>query len=216
MALPMVHLAVAYKWANNNGNNKAVFYSPEFYLGAISPDAIHSRPNINRDDKSKTHFYINSRRFDFNAGMVSANEFLLQHSYDAFGIGYVVHAVTDYFWIRYFSENFPELFDENGKTIPELYYNDTDQVDYMLYAKLPYRQFMFDMMEKSVSPDLDGLLTKEEIEAWKQRTLHWFENECPSSEPIRILTYEKVCYFIDFAPAKVDEALKINENIIYQ
>ena len=209
MAFPMVHLAVAYKWAENY--NKAVFNSPEFYLGAISPDAIHSRPDVDRDDKRKTHLQVNSRDGDFRY----IPEFILKHS-NPFGIGYVVHLITDYHWIHYYLNNFPGLFDENGKTIPALYYNDTDQVDYMLYDKLPYRQFMFDMMEKAVSPDLDDLLTSGEIESWKQRTLHWFENDCPHSDPIRNLTYEKVCYFINIAPAMVKEALKINENIIYQ
>ena len=209
MALPMVHLAAAYKWSEIY--NKAVFNSPEFYLGAISPDAIHSRPNADKDDKRKTHLHVNSRNGDFRY----IPEFMSKHS-DPFGIGYTVHLLTDYYWIQYYLNNFPGLFDENGHTISSLYYNDTDQVDNMLYAKLPYKQFMFDMMEKAVSPDLDDLLTGEEIEAWKQRTLHWFENDCPHTDPIKHLTYDKICYFINIAPAMLDEALKSNENIIYQ
>ena len=207
MALPMVHLAVAYKWAAN----KAVSNYPEYYLGAISPDAIHSRPDVTREDKSKTHLRINSRNGEFQKTF----EFMNNHT-DPFSIGYVIHLLTDYFWIRYYVENFPGLFDENGKTIPAIYYNDTDQADYLLYEKLPYREYMWDMLKRSVSPDVDNLLIAEEIEAWKQRTLHWFEKECPHTDPILHLTYDKVCHFIDIAPAMINEALKINENIIYQ
>ena len=209
MALPMVHLATAYEWSKKY--NKAVFNSPEFYLGAISPDAIHSRPNADKDDKRKTHFYTNNKTGDVQ----NTVDFIKNHK-DPFSVGYAIHVLTDSIWVRYYVDNFPGLFDENGKTIPSLYYNDTDQVDYMLYEKLPYRQFMFDMMEKSTSPNLDDLLTSEEIEAWKQRTLHWFENDCPHTDPIKHLTYEKICYFINIAPAMLEEALKSNENIIYQ
>ena len=40
MALTMVHLLVADRWA---AEHPAYMDSPEYYLGAVSPDAIHIR-----------------------------------------------------------------------------------------------------------------------------------------------------------------------------
>lgn len=209
MALPIVHLAVAYNWA---ADKKHLFTNPEYYLGVISPDAIHTRPDSNRDDKSRTHLGINRRVI---SSLNPVYELLAVHN-DPFHIGYVIHIITDWIWANYYTTVCSDVLDENGKTIPSRYYNDTAQVDYMLYNVLPYREFMFDMLEQSVSPDLDDLLTSEEIEAWKQRTLHWFENECQWKNPILYVTYEKVCNFIDTASAKINEAFNYNENIIYQ
>lgn len=47
MPLPMVHLLTARRWAQNR---PALRDCPEFYLGVIAPDAIHTRPGVNRDD----------------------------------------------------------------------------------------------------------------------------------------------------------------------
>ena len=57
MSLPMVHLAVAYNWRSDDKNFK-LHDDPDFYLGAISPDAIHARRDSTRDDKHKTHLDV--------------------------------------------------------------------------------------------------------------------------------------------------------------
>jgi len=52
MPLPMVHLGVAYNIIESGFN---VSDLPSFYLGVISPDAIHMRQNANKLDKHRTH-----------------------------------------------------------------------------------------------------------------------------------------------------------------
>ena len=55
MALTMVHLLVAARWAEGYPTYADC---PEFYLGAISPDAIHIR---DKDDKShKNEIHLNN------------------------------------------------------------------------------------------------------------------------------------------------------------
>ena len=55
MALSMVHLLLARSWARGH---KAYLECPEFYLGAISPDAMHVRFH---DDKSrKDEFHLST------------------------------------------------------------------------------------------------------------------------------------------------------------
>lgn len=51
MPLPMVHLAVAH----NILPNIDIAKPDMFYLGAISPDAIHMREGSTRQDKIRTH-----------------------------------------------------------------------------------------------------------------------------------------------------------------
>ena len=50
MPLPMVHLSTAVKISTIQG-----LKSPEFYLGSISPDAVHMRTGFVRDDKTRSH-----------------------------------------------------------------------------------------------------------------------------------------------------------------
>ena len=45
MPLPMVHLSTAVKISILQG-----LKSPEFYLGSLSPDAVHMRAGFVRDD----------------------------------------------------------------------------------------------------------------------------------------------------------------------
>lgn len=54
MPLPMVHLCAA---------NKLIDYInikdiSSFYLGSISPDAVHMREDYIPDDKSKSHLFV--------------------------------------------------------------------------------------------------------------------------------------------------------------
>ena len=50
MPLPMVHLSTAVKINILQGVK-----SPEFYLGSISPDAVHMRDGFVLDNKTRSH-----------------------------------------------------------------------------------------------------------------------------------------------------------------
>lgn len=57
MPLQMVHLAVAREYVKAAANAADLMDCPEFYLGIISPDAIHVRPGTGKNDKRITHLY---------------------------------------------------------------------------------------------------------------------------------------------------------------
>ena len=64
MPLPMVHLSTAVKINTLQG-----LKSPEFYLGSISPDAVHMRTGFVRDDKIRSHC---------NARELAAKKYIIQ------------------------------------------------------------------------------------------------------------------------------------------
>lgn len=207
MSLPMVHLAVAYNWRSDDKNFK-LHDDPDFYLGAISPDAIHARRDSTRDDKHKTHLDVSRG----NYGRIV--ERFWDSDSSAFAAGYGLHILTDRVWVEFYRERFPELFDASGKVRADQYYNDTDQVDFMLYDRLPYRKKLWKLLEKAEPKDfcLAGnnapLLTADEIKWWKNRTMNWFNSgKSQRDGEIKYLTYDAITYFISIAPKKIDDAL---------
>ena len=52
MALTMVHLLVADKWAKGHPE---YLDSPEYYYGAVAPDAIHIRDGNDKSHKNEIH-----------------------------------------------------------------------------------------------------------------------------------------------------------------
>lgn len=199
MALPMAHLMAAYGWAEKYC--LSALHSPEFYLGSISPDAIHSRSSTNRSDKFITHL---SCKFNDYSNV----EKFLEENDGMFALGYAVHIVTDRLWSSFYRDNYKGLFDGNGKVIPAVYYNDTDQVDFMLYERSSLRVFLWDMLERSVSPELNGLLTSDEIERWKHRCMRYFNSgKSTWSDPVKYLTYDVVLGFISRVPEQINEVI---------
>ena len=57
MALPMVHLHAAWLWAQDKPELRD---NPDYYLGSISPDAIHVRDGS--DKSRKNAFHLNNWR----------------------------------------------------------------------------------------------------------------------------------------------------------
>ena len=133
MPLPMVHLSVAVKIGTLQG-----LKSPEFYLGSISPDAVHMRAGFVRDDKTRSH--CNARmlasidELDSLCVMIEKSvgkegEFLL---------GYLVHILTDLFWEDTMLKTYGERYVADEAPIQDkrmAYYNDTDQLDFTFYEK---------------------------------------------------------------------------------
>ena len=135
MALSMVHLLLARGWARGHAE---YLECPEFYLGAISPDAMHIRFH---DDKSqKDAFHLG------NWGSVHEEQV---HAYwhehfSPFDVGYGVHALTDGYWVPSVKRDFPDMVDPGRDAlIPALYYNDVSQTDFRLYAEAPERPHIF-------------------------------------------------------------------------
>ncbi|MDV2686963.1 hypothetical protein RYX56_21670, partial [Alkalihalophilus lindianensis] len=86
----------------------------QFYLGSISPDAIHMRSNADKSAKRKTHLTpIGQRRIEVNdidfvkslPNFIKANQ---SKSDVDFLWGYCVHLLTDVYWIKRIYHKFVE------------------------------------------------------------------------------------------------------------
>lgn len=208
MPLPMVHLAIAVKLYEAEGKEIA----PEFLLGSLAPDAIHMRQGWTREDKVATHFGLPHDYPDwtqiepFRARAVDALPPL-----PAFTAGYLAHILTDEFWIE-------EVVIPVRPQIPihlsqeeqrELYYRETDQVDFNFYHHAPWRPLVWEQLALAPAVEFVPLLTATEIVRWRDRTLRWFTElkEEPRIEPI-YYSDSRVASFVGRAAGVVHEALQ--------
>lgn len=176
MPLPMVHLAIAVH-AHALANRPL---TPVFVLGSLAPDAIHMRENTNREDKARVHLQI------WHVGEPEALERIQnlvdehragEQGQDAFVEGYAAHLMTDYWWLqgiaRPFFNGLPP--DTPAAERRELYYRETDQVDFNLYRRSPWQPVVWRMLAEAFAPGFSPYLEADEIDRWRERTLNWFE-----------------------------------------
>ena len=187
MALPIVHLLAARAWAQDK---PALRECPEFYLGAIAPDAIHVRYG---NDKS--------RKNEFHLGNWISPHPEQVHAYWAerftpFDIGYGIHVLTDGKWVPRYKAAFPGLIKPDGKIHVEQYYTDTWQADFALMAHHPEIQAIFELIRRAEPPEGNPFLTKAEFEKWKGIVLEGYQKPCPASGEVRFITEAYVEAFI--------------------
>lgn len=178
MALPMVHLLIALQWAQDKPELKC---NPDYYLGAVSPDAIHVRDGDDKSRKNEIHLN-NWRRPDPD----SVAEYWQAH-FTPFDIGYGIHVLTDGQWAERFRADLPGILLPNGKPDPELYYNDTCVSDFALYAESAHTAFLMDMVAKGAPLKDHPLLTEYEFAQWQQATINFYHRPCPMNNPVRFI-----------------------------
>jgi hypothetical protein len=214
MPLPMVHLSVAHRLVERYG------YPPSsaFYLGSVAPDAIHKRPGTDRADKLAVHLVgeggldggrlcaLLSRRGQGTDGAAPIADM---------AAGYAGHVLTDVYWredlILPFRAQHEERLLRQQMSVDELralYYNECDKVDLELYDRQPWRPEVWALLRAAQACDVDGLLSGDEIEGWRDRVLSWFEaNRHKAGYTLQYLTLERVLAFVEDAAARVHERL---------
>jgi len=203
MPLPMVHLSVAKNIVESGFTVSAL---PSFYLGVISPDAIHMRQNANRLDKHRTHLIPLGKKWndidewDYYKFLLSFIESNKKHSDLSFLWGYSIHILTDMLWSKSVYNNFVKKYNEDTAPIQEerwAYYNDTDIIDQILFNECPWRENVWNHLQKAEAFDFLELLTADEISSWNERTLHWYDSgESQHKNPIKYITKSDVLNFI--------------------
>lgn len=177
MPLPMIHLSVAI----NIERKMKLEKSPLFFLGSISPDAIHMRSGAGRDDKQKTHCIGETRdkTLDNVREMLRHAKSLNEGDLRTFILGYCAHILTDVVWAdTVWKDYLNKLAQTDLQVNPKvLYYRETDYIDFKIFRESPWRENIWNKLSMTKSPDYMDLLTSEEIEKWKIRTLEWFEDE---------------------------------------
>ena len=178
MPLPMVHLAVVMAMADSD----PTLADSQRLLGSLAPDAIHMRHGWTREDKVRVHL----RRYDgtLNPGVGS-----LLH-YDSAGPrsqrdlaeGYAIHLLTDWLWLN---DVVAELRGALGpvplEELRAVYYADLNPLDAWLYQTKPWRPVVWKKLGTAAALDLPGLVTAEEIDGWRRRTLAWFDDRAGES-----------------------------------
>jgi len=195
MALPMVHLLVALKWAQDKPELKN---NPDYYLGAVSPDAIHVRDGDDKSRKNEIHLN-NWRRPDPD----SVVEYWETH-FTPFDIGYGIHVLTDGQWAERFRADLPGILLPNGKPNPELYYNDTCVSDFALYAESEHTNFLMEMVQKGTAPKDHPLLTEYEFAEWQKATIGFYQRPCPMNNPVQFIDREYIERFMEACTALLD------------
>ena len=101
MALTMVHLLVADRWAEAHPGYRD---NPEFYYGAISPDAIHIRDGGDKSRKDEFHLH--------NWRSLHPDEVIdyWRGRFSPFDVGYGVHVLTDCQWVQRYTRCLPGIF----------------------------------------------------------------------------------------------------------
>lgn len=202
MALLTTHLLVARRWAQRHPEFENC---PEFYLGAISPDAIHIRDGNDKSHKNEIHL----------------NNWTSLHEEDVlcywrkrskpFDAGYGVHVLTDAQWVPRFRSAFPQLVLADGKLDVNAYYNDTFVTDYALYRECGGEK-LFDLVFRGRAPEDHPLLTKDEIEAWKVQMTEAYRGECPKKAPVRFIDRAFVLRFVEQCQPLLDEVWRRHED----
>ncbi len=230
MPTPMLHLAVARQVAPHVGD---LAESPEYYLGCLSPDAIHARGNaVTRAHKNVTHL-INpdlrdsipmQERLDemYRNGLALTQS--ARGAQDALLCGYGIHLLTDAVWTLTAYAEFKSICDAEGRRT-DVYYNDLDQCEYALHRDTPWLHGAFDLLYEAVPRDIPNivvdaggvahttegvLLTAEELRWWCDHVRDWFaQYDAARYAPNHYITSERVERFIVEASAQIVRDLGI-------
>ena len=195
MALTMVHLLAADRWAEAHGQYAN---SPEFYLGVISPDAIHVRDHDDKSHKDEIHLH------NWRSPHTDEVAAYWRERRAPFDVGYGVHVLTDCQWVPRYMARLPGLFLPNGKLNVDQYYDDTFVTDFKLYRENPRLEEILQMIGRAEAPADHPLLTKAEFDAWRELMLEAYRGECPRQAPVRFIDADYVLAFVKDSTALID------------
>ena len=196
MALVMVHLLVADRWTAAHPEYRE---SPEFYYGAISPDAIHIRDG--GDKSRKDEFHLHNWRSPHPDEVID----YWRGRFSPFDVGYGVHVLTDCQWVQRYTRCLPGIFRPDGRLDVDTYYNDTFVTDFRLHDEIPRLEAILKMIGDARTPKDHPLLTEYEFDQWRKRMLEAYRGECPKHDPPRFINVEYVRAFVEDAIALIDE-----------
>lgn len=207
MPLPMVHLGVADRYFAGSS------VPDPFVLGSVAPDAIHMRKGTGREDKLRTHFGGKEttpdrleRDYAEWIGRSSSEE------WKVYVQGYFAHILTDYLWgLRVYADFKSKAMQEgiSESEIKTVYYIDTDGLDFALYETSVWKKDLWESLVRVPACAMEPLLSEQEIDQWRMRTIRWFEDESNKpANPPRFITREIVEMFIEQAGGEIRTILR--------
>lgn len=198
MPAQMIHLAIARNILKSiKCNNHGLFY-----LGSLSPDAIHMRKDTGRAEKNITHFHSS----DHTKWQNDALNLLIENKQSkqvSFYFGYVSHILADICWLHEIYYKTTEIIKSDQAPIlnaSDAYYNDLVQIDYEVNLQSPWKYDVFKQIKEAVAPNDFDLLSETEIESWKLNTIdHYKEDRLNSLTPIRYMNPNDIEKYIQTA-----------------
>lgn len=187
MALLMVHLLVAQKWAQAH---EEYLNCPEFYLGVIAPDAVYIRDGSDKSHKNEIHLN------NWNEPDTDSVIAYWKEHHTPFDIGYGIHVLTDAQWAPHFRKCFPDILYPDGTVKTDIYYNDTFSTDYELYAQRGGAE-LFGLADRGVSPDGHPMLEKTHFEQWCRMMVDEYKEHQAPTEPVVFIDRAFVEKFIE-------------------
>ena len=196
MAYMMVHLLVADLWAKGHPE---YLDSPEYYYGAVAPDAIHIRDGNDKSHKNEIHLN--------NWGKLHRQDVVdyWRVRRAPFDVGYGVHVLTDAQWVPRYEERLRGLFKPDGKLDIDLYFLENITTDFALLHGIPRLGELLALLERAEIPSDHPLLTAHEFSAWREKILRAYRAECPQHEPVRFIDVDYVLDFVTDSIALIDE-----------
>jgi len=196
VALTMVHLLVADLWAINHPEFAE---NGEFFLGVVSPDAIHVRDHDDKSRKDEFHLY-NWRSFHRQPVL----DYWRNHQ-TAFDVGYGVHVLSDCQWVERYKARLPGLIKPDGVLDTDTYYNDTFVTDFELYNESPRLQHILELFERAKAPEDHPLLTADEFDQWRRMIAQAYRGECPRHDPVRFIDRDYVTRYASDSIPLIEE-----------
>ena len=207
MPLPMVHFAVADSLVRTMG----IEDEGAFYLGSIAPDSVHMRTAYTREDKDRSHLRID--RVLWKETVLAWIRTQQKAPQRDFRLGYGIHILTDYFWKERVYLSYAQRYRQDpdpAEDIRAAYYTDADQLDFVLYKIWPRCAAVWDALYAASAAGIEGLVSAWEVEAWKQRTLSWFdEGKSLHATPARYLRFEEITDFVQASSAWIADVLEL-------
>ena len=195
MALTMVHLLAAERWAQGHPE---YLDCPEYYLGAISPDAIHIRDHDDKSHKDEIHLH------NWQVPHPDEVEAYWRARPGAFDAGYGVHVLTDGQWVQRYKQQLTGMMKPDGRLNVELYYRDTWVTDFRLYRHEPRLQRILEEIAVAEVPADHPLLTLHELSEWRRITVEAYHGACPRTGEPEYVTEAYVRRFAEDAGALIE------------
>lgn len=202
MPWPMVHFAIASNLFKGEP-------SPDFLLGSISPDAIHVRGDISREEKGSTHLVSN--------GKLPNEEVILHNCKDYFSMrteiewkdfvsGYFSHIYADLRWTDTIYADFERAYKGELEHIRNTYTVEVSQLEFLLMKSMENTEGMLTNLEIAKGFSIEPFVTGQEVEQYREQKISWLrdgQNE-PCITPI-YFPIEKVQHFIDQTSMELKE-----------
>lgn len=212
----MLHLLIAH----NVCDDLDIDSKSQFYLGSITPDAIHIRKVWTREEKRSLH--LTEAGKELHKRIKLAVDFYIKNRNEEnkdFIIGYVVHIIVDNFWSHLFARYFHQIYSHNmdKEVAKQVYYTETEKIDSIAYFDSKFSEEICALLRRSKASDFLHLLSKSEMTAWKQDVLKTLTNYSrPPDLLFQYFSLEMIDEYIRICTTEIRHIFSdINRNVSY-